>query len=336
MEHNLTARRQNLKEIFANQEERIIIAIGVSNGMEAKLLYETISDLTEKNKIPDYIGGFITFVSGYLAAANQGLPDLGFILREQIARQTAIIEQTTWMSALRGDIPALPIGVDIDTGYGNEPYSVILTCRNVWRAGGQYIQIEDQMGINKSCGHMAGGHGAGKTIISQEEMITLRIKPAVDFAKSVDDLMVMARTDAIAVEGLDAAIQRGHAYIENGAEMIFVEAPSDEEQLKVVADEFKNSSGINVANMIECSPHTPYKSPLELQKMGFNVGLYCIGGIMSGKRGQKKYYEALAMGDDALTVLGGESQEWFTGFSTFIGREYCENINMHYHALMGC
>lgn len=335
MELKLNAKRQNLRKLFADKGDRIIVAIGVSNGMEAKLLYEIVSGLMAGNKVPDYIGGFVTFVSGYLAAANYGLPDLGFVLREQIARQTAVIEQATWMSALEGSLPAFPIGVDIDTGYGNEPYSVILTCRNMYKAGGQYVQIEDQAGVNKSCGHMAGGHGAGKEIISQEEMINIRIKPAVDFARTVDDFMVMARTDAIAVEGLDRALQRGHAYIASGAEMIFIEAPSNEEQLRTIAADFKNAPGICLANMIEQSPHTPYKSPLELQKMGFDIGLYCIGGVMSGKRVQEKYYEALARGDDALAVLGGSSQEWFKGFSSFIGREHCESINTHYHLLMG-
>eukprot|EP01022_Parablepharisma_sp_SALTPOND_P035792 TRINITY_DN9661_c0_g1_i2.p2 TRINITY_DN9661_c0_g1~~TRINITY_DN9661_c0_g1_i2.p2 ORF type:complete len:372 (+),score=134.65 TRINITY_DN9661_c0_g1_i2:123-1238(+) len=333
MESQLNLKRQNLKELIANKGDRIIVAIGVSNGMEAKLLYETVKNLHAKNEIPDYIGGFITFVSGYLAAANYGLPDLGFILREQIAKHTAIVEQATWMSALDGDLPAFPIGVDIDTGYGNEPFSVILTCRNVHRAGGQYVQIEDQSGINKSCGHMAGGHGAGKQIISQEEMINLRIKPAVDYARSVDDFTIMARTDGIAVEGLDGAIKRGHAYIEAGADIIFVEAPAIEEQLKTVAEEFKNSPGINLANMIEHSPHTPYKSPRELQQMGFDIGLYCIGGIMAGKRSQELYYQALAKGGDAISALGGEGKDWFSGFSTFIGREYCENINGSYHKL---
>jgi len=334
MDLNLKVNRQNLKKLMDERDGRIIVAIGVSNGMEAKLLYSTICDLYEKKAVPSYVAGFITFVSGYLAAGNYGLPDLGYVLREEIVRHTGMIEQATWMAAMERPYPAFPIGVDIDTGYGNEPFSIVLTCRQVHRAGGQYVQIEDQYAINKSCGHMAGGHGAGKQIITQDEMINLRIKPAVEYASTVDDFTVMTRTDAIAVDGLDSALERMNAYKDAGAGILFVEAPSGEDQLKAVADEFKNSTAVNLANMIERSPHTPYKSPRELQEMGFGVGLYCIGGIMAGRQSQSKYYQALATGDNVLDVLGGSSDEWFSGFNTMIGRDYCERFNTYFHSFL--
>ncbi|MBN1828320.1 MAG: isocitrate lyase/phosphoenolpyruvate mutase family protein [Deltaproteobacteria bacterium] len=331
MDLNLKTNRQSLKRMLNERNEGIILAIGVSSGMESKLLYTTICDIYDKGIVPSYISGFITYVSGYLAAASYGLPDLGYVLREQIVRQTTTIEQATWMAALTGSHSAFPIGVDIDTGYGNEPMSIVLTCRQVHRAGGQYVQIEDQYAINKSCGHMAGGHGSGKHLVSKEEMINLRIKPAVDYAKSVEDFAVMARTDAIAVEGLDSALERMHEYQEAGADILFVEAPQGEDQLKAVADEFKNSAAVNLANMIERSPHTPYKSPRELHEMGFGIGLYCIGGIMAGKEAQMNYYKALAQGDNALEVMSDSGEKWFDGFNAMIGRNYCEQFNKHFH-----
>jgi 2-methylisocitrate lyase-like PEP mutase family enzyme len=334
MDLNLETKRQNLKGLMAGRDERIIVAIGVSNGMEAKLLYSTICDLYEKKTVPPYIAGFVTFVSGYLAAGNYGLPDLGYVLRGEIARQTEVIEQATWMAAMDRPYPAFPIGVDIDTGYGNEPFSIVLTCRQIHRAGGQYVQIEDQYNINKSCGHMAGGHGAGKQIITKDEMINLRIKPAVEYARTVEDFTIMTRTDAIAVNGLDSALERMHAYEDAGAGILFIEAPSGEEQLKIVAGEFKNSRALNLANMIERSPHTPYKSPRELQEMGFGIGLYCIGSVMAGRQAQSKYYQALAKGDNVLDAIGGSAEEWFSGFNTMIGRDYCERFNTFFHRLM--
>jgi len=330
----LNGERYNLKEMMASRGDRIIIAVGVSSGFEAKLLYKTICQLYEENKIPDYIGGFVTFVSGYLCAAHYGLPDLGFILREQIVRHTTVIEQATWMAALGGPMPALPIGVDIDTGYGNEPFSTVLTCRGVHRAGGQYAQIEDQYSINKSCGHMAGGHGAGKEVISKDEMVNLRVKPAVQFASTVDDLTIMVRTDAIAVEGFESGIDRMHAYEEAGAGILFVEAPDSEEQMKKVVRAFKDSKAVTMANMVEGSSHTPFKTPRELHEIGFGMGLYVLGGLLSSRYAQQRYYETLATNGNTLKEIGGTEGEWFGDVSSICGREQAESINISFHNML--
>lgn len=154
--------RQNLKKMIAERDGRILVAIGVGSGAEARQLHHTIYELYDQNAVPDFIGGFITFVSGYLCAAAYGLPDMGYILRAEIAKHTDIVEQATYLAALDTGKPAFPIGVDIDTGYGNEPSSIILTCRQVHKQGGQYLQIEDQYAINKTCGHMEGASGLAK------------------------------------------------------------------------------------------------------------------------------------------------------------------------------
>ncbi len=324
---NWKVERQSLKEMVAKRDGRILVAIGVANGAEARQLHHSVYELYDQNAVPDYIGGFLTFVSGYLCAASFGLPDLGYILRSEIVHQTDIIEQATWMAALDTGKPAFPIGVDIDTGYGNEPSSIVLTCRQVHKQGAQYIQIEDQYAINKSCGHMQGPRGKGKVLISAEEMIELRLRPAISFAESQEDMMVMARTDAIAAHGFNEAVRRSRLYAEAGAKIIFIEAPEDEEQLTRSADEFKGSSVLSVANMIEGSPKTPYKSPAELHRMGFAIALYCIGPLLAGRAAQKRYFNIVGRGASVMAGADMHPERWFDGFNEVIGRQQTEAWN---------
>ena len=324
------AKRQSLRELVANRGNRILVAIGVANGAEARQLHHSLYELHEQNAVPDYIGGFITFVSGYLCAASHGLPDLGYILRAEIVHQTDIIEQATWMAGLDTMKPAFPIGVDVDTGYGNEPSSVLLTCRQVHKQGAQYIQIEDQYAINKSCGHMDGPRGKGKMVVSAEEMIESRLRPAVSYARAQEDLMVMARTDAIAQLGIEEAVRRAHLYAETGAEMIFIEAPEDEKQLSRAAGEFKGSPVLSLANMIEGSPKTPYKSPRELQEMGFAVALYCIGPLLAGRAAQRRYFGIVGRGASVMAGADLRPERWFDGFNEVIGRQQTEAWNQFF------
>jgi 2,3-dimethylmalate lyase len=324
---NWKAERQSLNELAAKRDGRILVAIGVANGAEARQLHHSVYELYDQHAVPDYIGGFITFVSGYLCAASYGLPDLGYILRSEIVHQTDIIEQATWMAALDTGKPAFPIGVDIDTGYGNEPSSIVLTCRQVHKQGAQYVQIEDQYAINKSCGHMEGPRGSGKVLISAEEMIELRLRPAVSYAESQKDMMVMARTDAIAAHGFDEAIRRGRLYAEAGAKIIFIEAPEDEKQLARAADEFRGSSVLSIANMIEGSPKTPYKSPAELHGMGFAIALYCIGPLLAGRAAQRRYFGIVGRGASVMAGADTQPERWFDGFNEVIGRQQTEAWN---------
>ncbi|MDD5082360.1 MAG: isocitrate lyase/PEP mutase family protein [Dehalococcoidales bacterium] len=320
-------KRQSLKELIAQRDGRILVGIGVANGAEARQLHHSIYELYDQDAVPDFIGGFVTFVSGYLCAAAHGLPDMGYILRGEIVHQTDIIEQATWLAALDTGKPAFPIGVDIDTGYGNEPASILLTCRQVHKQGAQYVQIEDQYAINKSCGHMEGPTGAGKLLISAEEMIETRLKPAVSYAESQDDLMVMARTDAIASLGIDEAVRRANLYVEAGARLIFIEAPEDDEQLARAAAEFKHSPVLSLANMIEGSPKTPYKSPLELHDMGFGMALYCIGPLLAGRATQRRYFSIVGRGESVMAGTDLRPERWFEGFHEVIGRQQTEHWN---------
>ena len=323
--------RIKLKKMIEELDGRIIIAIGVANGAEARQLHHTVYELYDQHGVPDYIGGFITYISGYLCSATYGLPDLGYILRSEIVRQTDIIEHATWMAALDTGRPAFPIGVDADTGFGNEPSSIILTCRQIHKQGGQYIQLEDQYGINKSCGHMAGASGTGKQVVSAEEMVEKRIKPAVSYAADQDDFFVMARTDSIASHGFDEAIKRGWMYVDAGAHLLFIEAPESLDMLKTVAREFENSQALVLANMLEGSPMTPYLSPEELHQMGFNIGLYCVGSLLAGRAAQSRYFSILGRGESVMLRAESSPTRWFDGFNRVIGRVQTEMWNRFFN-----
>lgn len=322
--------RMNLRDMIQNRDGRMIVAIGVGSGAEARQLHHTIVELYDKKVVPDFIGGFVTYVSGYLTAATAGLPDLGYILRSEIVRQTDIVEQASWMAALDTNRPAFPIGVDIDTGFGNEPSAVLLTCHQVHKQGGQYVQIEDQFGINKSCGHMSGATGTGKAVVSAEEMINRRLRPAVEYAAQQDDFSIMARTDTIGTHGFEEAMRRGHLYVDAGADMLFVEAPQTIDQLTRIIQEFADSPALTVANMIEGSPQTPYLSPRELHNLGSPMSLYCIGSLLSARITQANYYEAIITSKDLLEVNGAASSSWFSGFNRVIGREQTEHWNQFF------
>ncbi len=328
---NLSISRNSLNEMINNLDGRIIVALGVAGGAEAKQLHHTLESLKKDNLIPDFIGGFIFYASGYLCASRYGLPDLGYILRHEIVAQTDIIEQATWMAALDTGSSAYPIGVDIDTGYGNEPSSIILTCRQIHKQGGQYVQIEDQYAINKSCGHMAGSGGKGKELISATEMVQKRIKPAVNFANQQEDFLIMARTDGIAIGGLAEGIRRAHLYAEAGARMLFVEAPENEKQLEQIPGELKDTGALVLANMIEASPETPYKSPRQLHEMGYDIALYCIGPLMAARNAVSRYFGALCQGKSTMEELSEIKQDhWFADCNHVIGREQTEGWNQFF------
>ena len=174
---------------------------------------------------------------------------------------------------------------------------------------------------------MDGAKGAGKAVVTADEMIEMRLKPAIAYASSQEDLMVMARTDAISPYGFEEGIRRGHLYVEAGAEMLFLEALLNDDQLKDAANEIKNSTVILLANMIEGSPKTPYKSPLELHQMGYDLALYCIGTLLAGRVAQQRYFSIIGRGQSVMSGIETRPERWFEGFNTVIGREQTEEIN---------
>jgi 2-methylisocitrate lyase-like PEP mutase family enzyme len=191
------------------------------------------------------------YVSGASVAYTLlGRPDIGLVSASQVADVIARMR----------DRVALPLIVDADTGFGNA-LNVIQTVRTFERAGASAIQLEDQT-TPKRCGHLAG-----KELISGADMAG-KVKAAVD-ARASDQTLIVARTDAIAVEGFAAALDRAHAYVDAGADVIFVEAPQDEAQMAAIA----TGPGARVpalANMVE-GGKTPLKTKAELEAIGFRL-----------------------------------------------------------------
>ena len=190
------------------------------------------------------------YVSGASSSYTQlGMPDLGFLGMEDMIRQVDRIDAAV----------SLPLICDADNGYGNE-VNVFQTARLFRRAGADAIQIEDQVSP-KRCGHLKG-----KEVTDPEDMV-LKIRAA---RKAADDILVIARTDALTVMGIDEAIERANLYLREGADIAFVESPLSFEDLERIGREVK---GPKLANMVE-GGNTPLVSSDELQKLGFSIVIY--------------------------------------------------------------
>jgi len=186
-----------------------------------------------------------------IANMHLGAPDIGLTTVTEVAEVTAAISDAT----------GKPLIVDADTGFGNV-LNVVRTVRLLERAGAAGLQLEDQV-FPKRCGHFAG-----KEVIPTEEMVQ-KIYAAVD-TRVDGDLQIIARTDARAVDGMDAALDRAHAYIEAGADATFVEAPVDEEELARITAAL---SAPQIANIVH-GGRTPDIGRVRLKELGFAAVLY--------------------------------------------------------------
>jgi 2-methylisocitrate lyase-like PEP mutase family enzyme len=148
-------------------------------------------------------------------------------------------------------------------------------------------------------------------------------------------MMVMARTDAIASMGFEEALARARLYAEAGARLIFVEAPEDEKQLLGAAEAFRGTPVLSLANMIEGSPKTPYKSPRELHEMGFAIALYCIGPLLAGRAAQRRYFSIVGQGGSVMAGADMRPERWFDGFNEVIGRPQTEAWNQFFQGKEG-
>ncbi|WP_419960191.1 isocitrate lyase/PEP mutase family protein [Psychrobacillus sp. BM2] len=194
-----------------------------------------------------------------ISNAQLGWADVG------LTTATEIAQVVSWMA----DVTNIPIVVDADTGFGNA-INMQRTVKMLERAGASAIQIEDQV-MPKKCGHFNG-----KSVISKEEMIG-KIKAALD-ARLDDNLAIIARTDAVGVYGMEEALERANAYKEAGAHAIFVEAPTEMEQLLRIT---KEVPGIpHIINLVE-GGKTPLVSRKEAQEMGFQIML-CANTALRG------------------------------------------------------
>ena len=207
---------------------------------------------------------------GGVAAGSLGIPDLGITTLEDVLID---IRRIT-------DVTSLPLLVDIDTGFGGA-FNIARTIRSVEKAGAAAVHIEDQVQA-KRCGHRPN-----KAIVTQDEMVD-RVKAAVD-AKTDPDFVIMARTDALAVEGLNSAIDRACACVEAGADMIFPEAINDLETYQ------KFTTKVNVpvlANITEFGA-TPLFTTEELKGVGISIVLYPLSAFRAMNKAALKIYEGI-------------------------------------------
>ena len=208
---------------------------------------------------------------GGVAAGSLGVPDLGISGLEDVLID---IRRIT-------DVCDTPLLVDIDTGFGSSAFNIARTIRSVIKAGAGAVHLEDQVSA-KRCGHRPN-----KEVVSKGEMVD-RIKAAVD-ARTDPDFTIMARTDALAVEGLEAAIDRAGAYIEAGADALFPEAIRDLETYKKFTDAF---SVPVLANITEFGM-TPLFSVSELATVGVGIVLYPLSAFRAMNKAAELVYETV-------------------------------------------
>ena len=226
-------------------------------------------------RLVERAGFELTFMSGFaVSAARLALPDVGLIsYGEMLDAGRAICEAVQ-----------VPVIGDADTGYGNA-VNVKRTVHGYARAGFACVMIEDQI-APKRCGHTAG-----KEVVSRAEALA-RIRAAVDAREEGADVLILARTDARAVHGLDEALARARAFRELGADLLFVEAPADEAELARVAAELPAPV---MANLVEDGV-TPLLPPARLEALGFKIAAYPLTLLSAAARAMEDALAALAAG----------------------------------------
>ena len=280
----LRGKRQNaprLAELLRAQEP--ILAPGAYDALTARLI--------EQAGFPAvYMTGFGT------SASLLGRPDIGLLTMSQMVDNARRIAQAV-------DVPVI---ADADTGYGN-PLNVIRTVQEYELAGVSAIHIEDQV-MPKKCGHMEN-----KQVIAATEM-TEKIRAAVE-ARSSSDFLIIARTDARAVEGLDSALRRARAYREAGADILFIEAPQNEDEVAQVARAFPNMPLL--FNWAEGGKTPPM--PLErLKELGYRIIIFPISALLTAAKAVRA----------VLAEIKAEGTPWriFSDGSSF--REFNEMIGL--------
>ena len=232
-------------------------------------------------RMAEAVGFRAIYLSGGGVAANSlGVPDLGISTMEDVLTDVRRIT----------DACALPLLVDIDTGWGGA-FNIARTIRKMIKAGAAAIHIEDQVSA-KRCGHRPG-----KDLVPAEEMAD-RIKAAVD-ARTDPEFVIMARTDALASEGLERAIERAQAYVAAGADMIFAEAVTEASMYTA----FRKAVGVPVLANITEFGKTPLFTREELAAAGVDIILYCCAAYRAMNAAALKVYEAIRTEGTQKNVL---------------------------------
>jgi methylisocitrate lyase len=252
----------------AVQQEHPLLVIGAINAFTARMAQAT--------------GFRALYLSGGGVAANSlGMPDLGISTMEDVLVDVRRITEVT----------SLPLLVDIDTGWGGA-FNIARTIRSMQRAGAAAVHMEDQVG-SKRCGHRPG-----KELVPASEMVD-RIKAAVD-ARTDPEFIIMARTDALAGEGIAAALDRSAAYVAAGADMIFAEAVTD----LAMYTRFKQTVGVPILANITEFGKTPLYTAQELAAVGVDIVLYCCAAYRAMNAAALKVYHAIRSEGTQKNVLG--------------------------------
>jgi methylisocitrate lyase len=251
----------------AVQQEHPLQVIGAINAYTARMAQAT--------------GYRALYLSGGGVAANSlGIPDLGISTMEDVLVDVRRITEVT----------NLPLLVDIDTGWGGA-FNIARTIRSMQRAGAAAVHMEDQVG-SKRCGHRPG-----KELVPAAEMVD-RIKAAVD-ARTDPEFVIMARTDALAGEGIEAALDRVTAYVAAGADMIFAEAVTD----LAMYPRFKRAAGVPILANITEFGQTPLYTAKELGAAGVDIVLYCCAAYRAMNAAALKVYHAIRNEGTQSSVL---------------------------------
>ncbi len=283
---------KRLRELLAGPG--LVVAPGAHDALSARLIAQAGFPAV-------YMTGFGT------AASVLGQPDVGLLtMSEMVSRAAAL-------AAVVGDLPLI---ADADTGYGN-PINVRRTIREYERAGVAAVHIEDQV-WPKKCGHMEG-----KQVIPLNEMVQ-KIHAAVD-ARQDPDFVIIARTDANAVHGFEDALQRGQAYHEAGADVVFIEAPRSVAELKAIAHTFPNVPLL--FNWAE-SGKTPLLSLDEIQTLGYKLVIFPVSMLFAATYAMLGLLEVLKQGQTATPFA--EHMVTFSQFTDQIGLPEIQALERRY------
>lgn len=279
-----------LRQLF--QTGKMVVAPGAHDALTAKIIGKTGFDAV--------------YMTGYgQAASHLGNPDVGLLtMSEMVARANAIVEAS-----------GVPVIADADTGFGNA-INVRRTVREYEKAGVAVIQLEDQV-MPKKCGHMLG-----RQVIPKEEMVG-KIKAAAD-ARMDSDFMIMARTDARTILGIDEAIERGIAYQEAGADIIFIESPESKEEMVMINKAIKVYT---LANMVE-GGRTPMLPNDELEALGYNLVIYPTASTYLTTKAMMTLMETLKKEGTTATMI--PEMVTFSEFNDLIGLTEIRELEAKY------
>lgn len=284
-----------MRKLF--EEKKLVVAPGCHDALTAKII--------------NYLGFDAVYMTGYgQSASHLGQPDVGLMTMSEMVMRAANTVEAAGNAC---------VVADADTGFGNA-VNVMRTIREYEKAGVAVIQLEDQV-MPKKCGHMTG-----RQVVPMEEMVG-KVKAAVDARQG--DMMIMARTDARTVYGIDEAIERGRAYKEAGADIIFIESPESEEEMRKINECIP---GLTLANMVE-GGRTPIFTNDKLEEFGYNLVIYPTASTYVTTKAMIDLWEGLKRDGTTATMI--DRMVPFAQFNELMGLQNIRDIEHKYASSTG-